>query len=229
MNAIAPTAWRSAVALALIALLAAGLLAGMHAWTRDEIAAAERRTQREALAIVLPPSSYDNDPILDSVQVTAPAWLGGRDDLAVRRAKRDGHARALVLQAIAPDGYGGPIALLVGVDDAGRITGVRVTAHHETPGLGDAIDFQRSPWIARFAGRFLGDPPEAGWTVKSEGGDFDQFAGATLTPRAVVKAVHRVLEFVRKHGREIENAPAGSALHFDDAPEAPLPATGAAP
>ena len=209
--------------LSAVVLLASALVVGAHALTSDRIDAAQRLAQRQALAIVLPPSLYDNDPLIDSLRVTAPAWLGTDAPVTVRRARRGGHATAMVLVAVAPDGYGGPIALLVGVDRTGRITGVRVTAHRETPGLGDAIDIRRSGWIRRFDRRALGDPPEAGWAVKSDGGDFDQFAGATMTPRAVVKAVHRVLALVRKHGDRIYAAPAGSDLRLGDAPDAPLP------
>lgn len=229
MSPDAANRWRSAGGLVVVAMLATALLVGIRALTQDRIDAAERRAQRQALAIVLPPSLYDNDPLRDSVRVIAPEWLGTPASVDVRRARRNGYPTALVLQAIAPDGYGGPIALLIGVDDGGRITGVRVTAHQETPGLGDAVEIRRSDWIARFSGRFLGDPPDAGWTVKRDGGDFDQFAGATQTPRAVVKAVHRVLEFLRRHGRAIETATAGSQLRFDDAPEAPLPQASATP
>lgn len=215
--------------LSAVVLLACALVVGVHALTRDRIEAAQRLAQRQALAIVLPPSLYDNDPLLDSVRVAAPAWLGTDAPVTVRRARRGDHATAMALEAVAPDGYAGPIALLVGVDRTGRITGVRVTAHRETPGLGDAIDIRRSGWIRRFEQRALGDPPEAGWTVKSDGGDFDQFAGATMTPRAVVKAVHRVLALIRKHGDRLYAAPAGSELRFGDAPDLLLPGEEAPP
>lgn len=215
--------------LSAVVLLACALVVGVHALTRDRIDAAQRLAQRQALAIVLPPSLYDNDPLLDSVRVAAPAWLGTDAPVTVRRARRGDHATAMALEAVAPDGYAGPIALLVGVDRTGRITGVRVTAHRETPGLGDAIDIRRSGWIRRFEQRALGDPPEAGWTVKSDGGDFDQFAGATMTPRAVVKAVHRVLALIRKHGDRLYAAPAGSELRFGDAPDLLLPGEEAPP
>lgn len=229
MNPNASDAWHAVGGLVAVALLATALLVGMKSLTQDRIDAAERRAQLQALAIVLPPSLYDNDPLRDSVRVIAPDWLGTPLTVDVRRARRNGYPTAMVLQAVAPDGYGGPIALLIGVDGGGRLTGVRVTAHQETPGLGDAIETRRGDWITRFAGRFLGDPPEAGWTVRSDGGAFDQFAGATQTPRAVVKAVHRVLEFVRKHGREIEAATTGAQLRFDDAPESPVSHASAPP
>ena len=106
---------------------------------------------------------------------------------------------AVVLALIAPDGYGGPIKLLVGINADGSLAGVRVVNHHETPGLGDAIDTRRSNWILGFTGRSLGDPSPAQWAVRKDGGVFDQFTGATITPRAVVKAVKRALVYFEAH------------------------------
>ncbi|HMB58120.1 MAG TPA: electron transport complex subunit RsxG [Arenimonas sp.] len=219
MNAFRGQAIRAASLLGLIALFAIAVLAGVHALTRADIAAAENLAQRRALAIVLPMDRYDNDALTDIVSVRAESWLGSATPMTVRRARKHGKNAALVLDVIAPDGYAGPIHLLVGVDAGGRITGVRVTAHRETPGLGDTIDASKSDWIKRFTGRFLGNPPAERWAVKRDGGDFDQFAEATITPRAVVAAVSRCLQFVARHGREIYAAPVGTTLRFDDAPE----------
>lgn len=210
----------AALRLGAAALLAAALLAGVHALTREPIAAAERRAALDALGIVLPARTYDNDPLADTVDVQAPAWLG-RGHARLQRARLRGEPAALVLPVTAPDGYGGPIDLLVAVDAGARVLGVRVTAHRETPGLGDDIDARRSDWITRFTGRALGDPPEDRWAVRRDGGDFDHFAGATVTPRAVVEAVQRALGFVRAHGEAVWSAPAGSRQRFDDAPPAP--------
>jgi electron transport complex protein RnfG len=209
---------RAGAQLAIAGLVATLLLAGTWALTRDRIVAAERRAQMQALEIVLPPDRYDNDLIADTVQVQAAAWLG-RESVTVHRAQLRGQPSALVLQASAPDGYAGPIHLLVAVDHDGRVLGVRVTAHQETPGLGDDIEAGRSEWITRFDGRALGDPPTEGWAVRKDGGRFDQFAGATLTPRAVVRAVKRCLEFVARHGDQVRAAPPGATLRFDSAPD----------
>lgn len=209
---------RAGAQLAIAGLIATLLLAGTWALTRDRIAAAERRAQMQALEIVLPPDRYDNDPVADTVQVQAVAWLG-RGSVTVHRAQLRGQPSALVLQTSAPDGYAGPIHLLVAVDHDGRVLGVRVTAHQETPGLGDDIDAGRSDWITRFAGRALGAPPAEQWAVRKDGGRFDQFAGATVTPRAVVRAVKRCLEFVARHGDEVRAAPPGATLRFDSAPD----------
>jgi electron transport complex protein RnfG len=110
---------------------------------------------------------------------------------------------AVLLNAVARDGYAGPIRLLVAVDPAGRLLGVRVLEHRETPGLGDLVDARHSDWIRGFDGRALGDPPPARWTVRKDGGDFDQFTGATVTPRAVVRGVRRVLEYIELHRQEL--------------------------
>lgn len=214
-----PAPLTAALRLGLAALLAAALLAGVHALTRGPIADAQRRSALEALGVVLPADRYDNDPLADTVTIAAPAWLG-REATVLQRARLRGEPSALVLPVTAPDGYGGPIDLLVAVDADGRVLGVRVTAHRETPGLGDDIEARRSDWIGRFTGRALGDPPEDRWGVRRDGGDFDQFAGATVTPRAVVEAVQRALGFVRVHGDAAWAAPAGTQLRFDDAPDA---------
>jgi electron transport complex protein RnfG len=210
---------RAGAQLALAGLVAAALLAGTWALTHERIAAAERQAKLQALEIVLPADRYDNDPIADAVQVRAPAWLGG-DTMTVSRARLAGAPSALVLEAVAPDGYAGAIKLLIAVAADGRVLGVRVTAHRETPGLGDDIEAGRSDWITRFTGRMLGDPPLPGWRVQRDGGEFEQFAGATLTPRAVVAAVRRTLQFVARHGDAVRAADAGATLSFDDAPVA---------
>jgi electron transport complex protein RnfG len=223
---VTATPARAAAQLALAALFAAALLAGTWLLTRDRIDAADREARRDALALVLPAAVHDNDPDADAVQVRAPAWLG-HEVATVRRARRDGAATALVLDARAPDGYAGAIDLLVAVDGAGRVLGVRVTAHQETPGLGDDIEASRSDWIDGFRGRSLGDPAAGRWRVRRDGGDFDQFAGATVTPRAVVAAVARALAFVARHGDALRAAPAGATLRFDGAPDPLPPADGA--
>lgn len=214
---------RAGVQLALAGLAASVLLAGTWVLTRDRIADSERKARLQALEIVLPADRYDNDPIADSVAVQAPAWLG-QPTATVYRARLAGEASALVLEATAPDGYSGPIRLLVALDPAGAVLGVRITAHQETPGLGDDIEAGRSDWILGFQGRSLADPARERWRVQRDGGHFPQFAGATLTPRAVVTAVRRALDFAAAHGDAVRAAEAGATLSFDDAPIDPPPA-----
>jgi len=209
---------RSGVQLALAALIATALLAGTFALTRGRIAEAEHRARTDALAIVIPAGRYDNDLVADTITVAAEPWLG-QPASTVHRARLEGRDAALVLSVVAPDGYSGDIALLVAVDRRGRVVGVRVSGHRETPGLGDDIEVGRSDWITRFTGRSLGDPDAARWAVRKDGGDFDQFAGATVTPRAVVAAVKRCLEFVARHGDALYAAAPGATLRIDSAPD----------
>ena len=184
---------RSATLLALAGLIATTLLAGVHLVTRERIAEQARTRALQRLAEVLPPELYDNDPLQDVIHVQDPRL--GPGPHRVHRGRLDGQPSALALHALAPDGYAGPIALLIGIDVHGRVLGVRVLEHQETPGLGDPIETRRSDWIHGFAGRTLDDPPPERWTVRRDGGDFDQFTGATITPRAVALAIRRALEF----------------------------------
>lgn len=216
------SALQAGLLLGLAALLAVGVLVAVESMTRERIAAAEYEAHLQALAAVMPVGSYDNRPLDDAINVVAPGWLGSDQALVVWRARRAGSPVQLVVQSVAPRGYSGPIDLLVGVDDARQVVGVRVTRHQETPGLGDAIEPRRSGWIDRFTGRSLGDPALGRWRVRRDGGDFDQFTGATITPRAVVAAVASTLAFVEAHGPALYAAPAGETLVFDGGPP-PLP------
>jgi len=208
---------RGALTLAVVGALGLGGLLAMRALTAERIAEQQRASTLRALAVLLP-KEYDNDPQADRIDVVAPAWLGSEDALAVRRARDDGRVEALLLEAVAPDGYNGDIRLLVGVDAEGRVIGVRVVEHGETPGLGDPIEIARGPWITGFDGRSLHDPSEDAWRVRRDGGAFDQLAGATITPRAVVGAVRRALQFVETHGEALAMAPVGETLAFRDLP-----------
>src|SRR5690606_19653834 len=132
-------------------------------------------------------------------------------------ARLDGAPSALVLPVVA-QGYAGPIRMLVGVSADGRVLGARVVAHQETPGLGDWIEADRSDWIDDFRGRSLDDPALAGWRVRKDGGVFDQFAGATVTPRAVVKALALLLRYLERHGAELYAAAPGTQVRHLDEP-----------
>lgn len=196
---------RAALVLGAIAALATALLAGMHAATEVRVAAERERVERAALSALLP-DGYDNDPLHDTIDVVAPDALGTDAPVRVHRARRGGQPLGLVVPVVAPDGYAGDIAMLVGIDASGRVIGVRVTHHQETPGLGDPIEASKSRWSESFVGRALGDPPPARWTVRKDGGDFDQFAGATISPRAVVVAVRRALEYVEANRAQLHES-----------------------
>ena len=185
--------------LALTALIGTGLMAGVNWHAQPYIAENERQVLITTLNTVIPPQSYDNDILQDTTQVNDPELLGGKQASLVYRARKGDVPVAAALTVVAPNGYAGPITLLVGIDYAGQITGVRVVNHHETPGLGDGIEKRRSNWIDGFTGKSISNPGEAGWKVKRDGGSFDQFTGATITPRAVVGAVHKALLYFHQH------------------------------
>ena len=115
------------------------------------------------------------------------------------RVRKTGAVVGVILPATARDGYSGDIRTLVGIRLDGSISGVRVVSHNETLGLGDLVDLRRSDWVRGFDNRSLTDPPPIGWNVKKNGGVFDQFTGATITPRAVIHATRRALEYANLH------------------------------
>lgn len=193
MSALPPM-FKASALLGLASVLGVGLVAWVHSQTGARIAANERAVLQSALEELVPAGSFDNDPLTDTMAVED-ALLDPRRPVTVYRARRRGRPVAAVLSPVAPDGYNGTIKLLVAVRADGVLTGVRVVDHRETPGLGDPIDLDKSNWVVGFKGRSLDNPPAARWKVKKDGGDFDQFAGATVTPRAVVKAVKQSLAF----------------------------------
>jgi electron transport complex protein RnfG len=198
----------SAVTLAAVAMLAVGIAIIAQVATRDRIAAGERAARTAQLDALLGDLRHDNDLLADVTYARDPDLLGTGSPVPVYRARWHGAPVAIVMAPVAPDGYAGSIELLVAVRADGRVLGVRAVRHHETPGLGDAIDERRSDWIRRFAGRALGDPPLERWKVRKDGGDFDQFTGATVTPRAVVRAVSSSLVYFAQHRDELFAAPA---------------------
>ena len=192
----------NSLVLGLFAVLTVGLVAITQFGTAERIAAAEREAKARALGEILPAGSYDNH-LLDHPREVFDPLLGNKTATPAYLATLKGQPSGIILQATAPDGYSGSIVLLVGVLADGRLAGVRVIGHKETPGLGDKIELAKSPWIRSFEGRSLTRPDESGWAVKKDGGQFDQFAGATITPRAVVKAVHKALQYFDAHKAEL--------------------------
>jgi electron transport complex protein RnfG len=193
----------TAVILGLFAITGTTMVAFTYDRTRDRIAANEREALMRKLNVLIAKDRYDNTLFEDTLQVHDRKLLGTNDAVTVYRARRGGKPVALVMTPVAPDGYSGTIKLLVGIADDGTLTGVRVSAHHETPGLGDAIDEERSDWIYGFDGKSLDNPPQEQWRVKRDGGAFDQLTGATITPRAIVKAVKKTLLYYREHRGEL--------------------------
>jgi electron transport complex protein RnfG len=187
---------RTGLVLALFAVIGTGIVAYTFEQSRGRIAANERAALLEKLQVLIPAAEHDNDMLADKIEVTDRALLGSIKPVTVYRARKAGQPVAAVFTpVVAPDGYSGPIKLLVAVQYDGTLAGVRVIAHRETPGLGDPIEETRSVWILKFTGRSLADPQPDKWKVKKDGGVFDQFTGATITPRAVVKAVDNCLQY----------------------------------
>jgi len=185
--------------LAVTALLGTGLMVGVNWHSKPFITENERLVLLRTLNSVLPSDIYNNDIVSDIVFAVDAELLGGPNETTIYRARLDSKPSAAVLKVIAPNGYSGPILLLVGIDMSGDILGVRVVKHKETPGLGDGIEIQRSNWIDSFTGKSQQNPNAIGWKVKRDGGEFDQFTGATITPRAIVAAVHKVLIYFERH------------------------------
>jgi len=179
------------------ALVTAAILAGTKAGTEERIVAAERMAAQKALLEIVPLERHNNDLLLDTLSIEEKHWAGlglklGGD---INIAREDGKAIAAIIPAVAPDGYSGEIKLIIGVNADGSVAGVRILGHNETPGLGDKVDLKKSDWVLGFNGRSLSNPKPEGWAVKKDGGEFDQFTGATITPRAVINQVKRALEF----------------------------------
>lgn len=189
----------TAVGLGLFAAVTVGVIALTATLTSDRIAAQQERLRQAALAEILGHDDFDLSQTLD----LPPGVLGHRDAREAIVARQNGEAVALLVPVRIPDGYAGPIELLLGITRDGRVAGVRVVEHRETPGLGDDIERRRSDWIDSFRGRALGDPPLARWTVRRDGGDFDAFTGATITPRAVARGIGRALLWFEEDGRQL--------------------------
>lgn len=186
---------RSAASLGLVAIAGTSLLAGVHHLTAERIAEQERRAVLEQLQEIIPAGRYDNALQDDWISFTDEAHFPRGQEVIAYRARRDGQPVAVIFRFAAVDGYNGPIHLLAGIEADGSLAGVRVTSHRETPGLGDGIEVERSDWIRSFEGRSLRSPGPEGWSVRRDGGEFDQFTGATITPRAVVEAVRLALDY----------------------------------
>ena len=194
------TAVRTAVVLLLFVVVFTAALASAYLWTRSSILASAAEEKMKLIGEVLPRDRYDNDLLADTLVLPPTPALGLAESSTVYRARKAGQPAALVLEAVAPDGYSGKIRLVVAIHADGSVSGVRVIAHKETPGLGDYIEPKKDrkrarPWITQFEGRSLANPAERGWKVRKDGGEFDANAGATVTPRAIIKAVKGALSY----------------------------------
>jgi len=191
--------------LAGFALIASVLLGVTNCSTEGTI---QRRLDEDlikSLEEVVPSALYDNDMLLDTVNIPSAEYNIGANETTVYIAKKSGNVSAVCFKFIAPDGYSGAINMIMGIDRDGNILGVRVLSHKETPGLGDKIEVAKSDWILNFVGRSLDNLAPAKWAVKKDGGEFDQFSGATITPRKSVQAIYRGLQLFKAHQAQLIN------------------------
>lgn len=221
MNPILRHALMTAAILVAFTVIGTALLTGTFEQTREPIAQSEREARLKLLSQVVPSSMYDNDLLQDTVELPPAELLGQSAVSTANRARLNGEPAAVILEAIAPDGYSGEIKLLIGITVEGVLTGVRVLTHKETPGLGDYIELEHSDWIKNFNGKSLAEEgvhaksdgalPAEQWKVKKDGGEFDYMTGATITPRAVVKAVRNALMYFELSRDKIFPAEADAA------------------
>ena len=193
----------TALNLLVFSVVGASLLSGAYTLTQGAIEAIQQKEKQALIAQTLPTGIFDNDMVRDAHPLPVDALLGNKRPALAYIAKKTGQPTAVVIEAAAPDGYAGEIRMLVGIHTDGRIAGVRVTSHRETPGLGDYIEIAKNKWINQFSNASLANTPAAQWKVRKDGGRFDYMAGATITPRAVVKATHKALQYFAAHRAEL--------------------------
>jgi len=202
------TVIKSGVTLAIIGAICAALVASTFMLTRERIAANEQAWLERSLEPALGGLSYDGGATESMLIIPAPHELPGSDDVVVYRVYSNGQPVAALFAVTARDGYAGPIRILLGIQYNGTVTGVRILEHRETPGLGDRIVSTRSDWVFQFDGKSLGNPELKSWELKRDGGQFDQLSGASVTPRAVLKAVKETLLYFGERRDEVFAAPA---------------------
>ncbi|MEZ8051739.1 electron transport complex subunit RsxG [Vibrio atlanticus] len=193
---------KNGLVLAIFACASTGLVAVTHYLTKDQIKQQEQAQLLSVLNQVIPHDLHDNELFSSCTLVQAEA-LGTEQAMPAYIAKINGEPSAIAIEAIAPDGYNGAIKVIVGMKIDGTILGTRVLSHQETPGLGDKIDLRVSDWIVSFTGKQVTDSNLDRWKVRKDGGDFDQFTGATITPRAVVKSVKQAVQYVNQNNQAL--------------------------
>ncbi|MDP0560801.1 MAG: electron transport complex subunit RsxG [Candidatus Endonucleobacter sp. (ex Gigantidas childressi)] len=204
-NPIIKSTIQNSLTLGLFSVLTVGLISLTYILTSDRILEQVRSYEAKALIAILPDTTYDNILLDTTITLQPSRLLSTRSEKKAFIAFKQNQPLAIILPAVAPNGYNGQIELLVGINRDGTLSGVRVVTHKETPGLGDKIDTKITNWILGFNGKSLENIDERGWAVQKDGGQFDQFTGATITPRAVVAAVHKALKYFEAHQQELLN------------------------
>jgi len=208
---MAKAALHTAMNVLFFTLIGTTVLALTYLQTKERIAKSEQEEKLKLISQLVPRSSFDNNIVADTVALRPDLLLGTTSAGLAYRARKDGAPVAVAMEVIAPDGYSGRIDLLVAIQADGALAGVRVVTHKETPGLGDYIDIAKSNWITGFDGKALLAGKDSDWQVKKDGGQFDYMAGATITPRAVVKAVHHALQYYALHREALLAAPVAAS------------------
>lgn len=203
MKRIARSTLQTAANLIFFAIIATAILASVFFMTHDAIVKSEEAEKMKLITQIVPPSLFDNDVIQDKLSVAPSPLLGTEDVTIAYRARLQGEPSAVVLESIAPDGYSGKIFLILAVRANGELAGVRVVSHKETPGLGDYIELPKDPWIKGFDGKSRAVYKDEDWKVKKDGGQFAYMAGATITPRAIVKAVNKALIYYAENREQL--------------------------
>ena len=210
-KSIQHTMTKNGLIFAVFAIVTTGLIALTYFGTKDQIALQQQQKLLSILNAVIDESLYDNAIQLDCTLVTSTELLGSNQAQHIYRATKQGQAVAVAIETTAPDGYSGKIQLVVGITssqpNAAKVTGVRILEHKETPGLGDKIDLRISNWVLDFDNQIYNAEIATNWAVKKDGGQFDQFTGATITPRAVVNAVKLSVEYYLANKAAIFKAP----------------------
>jgi electron transport complex protein RnfG len=210
MKMLGQSITRNSLLLAIFAVCTTLLISTTYLQTRDNIALQKRKAEEKALLQIVSRERHNNSMLDDTIAVgPEAAGLGLREEKRIYIARQNGEVIAAIIPAVAPDGYTGAVDLIIGVNTDGTIAGVRALSHKETPGLGDKVDIRKSDWVLGFNGHSLTNPAVDGWAVKKDKGVFDQFTGATITPRAVVAATLRALQFAEAN-RETLFASGGS-------------------
>lgn len=194
---------KSSLVLGVFSLIGIGLVSLTYEVTHEKIAENERLFVLKSLRELVPENSHDNDLLNDSILIASPNQFSDKHPVTVYKAFKNNQLIAIIVAPTAPDGYNGSIKLLIAIKENGELIGVRAVSHHETPGLGDAIDTNKSQWVYDFNGLSLANRPLRLWRVKKDGGEFDQFTGATVTPRAVVKIVLKTLQYYQANKKEL--------------------------
>ncbi|WP_044555843.1 electron transport complex subunit RsxG [Shewanella piezotolerans] len=199
---------KNGLLLGLFALLCTGLVAIVNQLTYAKIKQQEQIELSRVLHQIIPDEIHDNELTEHCITIQDSDFLGTTQPLPAYIATRNGDGVAIAIETVAPDGYNGNIKIIIGLNKAGEVLGVRTLSHQETPGLGDKIELRKSDWVTKFNGLTVSSEKDKRWHVKKDGGQIDQFTGATITPRAYVNAVKLATLYFNEHKQKLLSAPA---------------------